>query len=587
MDFRIAWRGDSALADGADRGVDLTGGFYDAGDHNKFALPMLSTMTLLSWGAVEYPQGYSLSGQQHHLLGILRWGYDWILKAHLAPQVFVAQVGFPPADHAFWGPAEVMTMARPSYVITATQPGSEIAGEAAAALAAGAMVFQSQDAAYAARLLAHARQLYRFADEFRGSYVNAVPEARNYYNSFSGYFDELLWASLWMYRATGEVFYLQKAESFYAAHFAGASLRWTHNWDDKTYGSLVLLAQLTGQEKYRQAAEGWLNFWAGTGSSRITTTPGGLAWLGQWGSLRYAATTSFLAFVYADTVRDPSGHYHTFARRQMRYILGDNPAQRSYVVGFGQNPPRNPHHRTAHGSWSNSISSPSENRHILYGALVGGPTAANDFAYTDSRTDYVANEVALDYNAGFTGALARLVQTDGGQPLANFPPAVVPDNEFFVEAAINQQGAGFTEVRALINNRSAFPASGSDFLSFRYYVDLSELVAAGYAPASLRATTPFSQGATISGPHPHDASRHLYYFLLDFTGTTIMPGSAATFRREVQFRLALPSGAPASAWNPTNDFSYQGLPVGGNQAQPAPRLPVYQLDEKLSGQEPD
>ena len=40
----------------------------------------------------------------------------------------------------------------------------------------------------------------------------------------------------------------------------------------------------------------------------------------------------------------------------------------------------------------------------------------------DDRTNYITNEVALDYNAGFTDARARAVMQYGGQPLANFPP---------------------------------------------------------------------------------------------------------------------------------------------------------------------
>jgi hypothetical protein len=49
---------------------------------------------------------------------------------------------------------------------------------------------------------------------------------------------------------------------------------------------------------------------------------------------------------------------------------------------------------------------PGPNPQILYGALVGGPDI--DDNYEDIRDDYVRNEVALDYNAGFQSALAEL-----------------------------------------------------------------------------------------------------------------------------------------------------------------------------------
>ena len=175
--------------------------------------------------------------------------------------------------------------------------------------------------------------------------------------------------------------------------------------------------------------ERWLNYFTiGDGDDRIRYTPGGLAWLDSWGSLRYAATTAFLAFVYADTVEDVGARYRDFAKRQIAYILGDNPHRRSYVVGFGNNPPRNPHHRAAHGSPTNNINDPPDNRHVLYGALVGGPSSPDDSSYSDERVNHRTNEVALDYNAGFTGALARMVVEFGGTPLANFQPAEAMEN---------------------------------------------------------------------------------------------------------------------------------------------------------------
>ena len=49
------------------------------------------------------------------------------------------------------------------------------------------------------------------------------------------------------------------------------------------------------------------------------------------------------------------------------------------------------------------------NQFLAYGALVGGPQS--DDTFEDSRGWCCAayNEVAIDYNAGFTGAIARLV----------------------------------------------------------------------------------------------------------------------------------------------------------------------------------
>ena len=42
----------------------------------------------------------------------------------------------------------------------------------------------------------------------------------------------------------------------------------------------------------------------------------------------------------------------------------------------------------------------------LFGALVGGPKENDD--YKDDRGDYIANEVATDYNAGFQSLVAAV-----------------------------------------------------------------------------------------------------------------------------------------------------------------------------------
>jgi len=406
---RVPWRGDSALTDGMDAGVDLTGGYFDAGDHVKFTFPMAGAMTLLAWGGIDYRYAYEKTGEMFYLLDAVGWGTDWLLKATAIPGYVCAQVGDANLDHSIWAPPETMTMPRPSFWVDASRPGSDLAAECAAALASASMLFAPIDPAYSSTLLERGIELWEFAFAYRGRYSDSVPAVRPFYNSFSGDSDELVWASLWLYRATGEQRFLERAENTFEAEIAGRPLRWTHTWDDKTYGSLVLLAMLTGKETYREQLFRWLDYWTtGDRGERVRYTAGGLAWLDPWGALRYASSTAFLALLTADYVEDPDGKYLQFAQRQINYLLGDNPSKRSFLIGFGENFPRNPHHRASHGSTSGSIEDPPHNRFQLTGALVGGPQEPRDDAYEDSRNNFISNEVALDYNAALTGALARL-----------------------------------------------------------------------------------------------------------------------------------------------------------------------------------
>ncbi|WP_231926821.1 glycoside hydrolase family 9 protein [Micromonospora siamensis] len=574
---RVSWRGDSALTDGADVGLDLTGGWYDAGDHVKFGFPMAFSATMLAWGAVEYRDGYAASGQLPHLLNNLRFVNDYFVKAHPAPNVLYGQVGKGDDDHKWWGPAEVLPMARPAYKIDASCGGADLAGETAAAMAASSMVFRPTDAAYADKLLTHARQLYTFADTVRKSYHECITDATSFYRSWSGYQDELVWGAIWLYRATGDATYLAKAESEYDKlgtenQTTTKSYKWTLAWDNKQFGAYVLLANLTGKQKYVDDANRWLDWWTvGVNGSRVNYSPGGEAVLDSWGSLRYAANTAFAALVYSDRTSDATRktRYHDFAVRQINYALGDNPRNSSYLIGFGANSPKNPHHRTAHGSWWDSQTVPTGTRHVLYGALVGGPSSAND-AYTDSRSDYVMNEVATDYNAGFTSALARLSQEYGGTPLAGFPVAEQPDlDELTVETTVMQAETRATGLKAIIYNKSAFPARALTTAKFRYYFRPD-----GTGPVTV--TPGYTQGC----PSPSTAKQYsadIWYVEVDCTGYTIAPAGQSQHRMEVQFKIGVPEGG---TWDPTNDPSYSAT------AGPNRKVPLYAGGVKVWGDEP-
>ncbi|NUP83545.1 MAG: endoglucanase [Nonomuraea sp.] len=554
---RVSWRGDSGMNDGKDVGVDLTGGWYDAGDHVKFGFPMAFSATMLAWGGVEYRDAYAGSGQLTHLLNNLKFVNDYFIKAHPSANVLYGQVGNGGKDHAWWGPAEAMQMERPAYKIDASCGGSDLAGETAAAMAASSIVFRPTNPAYADTLVTHAKQLYSFADSVRKKYSDCVSDAQGYYNSWSGFNDELVWGAIWLYRATNDASYLAKAEAGYdnlgtEPQSTTKSYKWTIAWDDKSYGAYVLLHKLTGKQKYLDDANRWLDWWTvGVNGSKVKYSPGGEAVLDRWGSLRYAANTSFVALVHSDSITDTErkARYHDFAVRQINYALGDNPRNSSYMIGFGANPPKNPHHRTAHGSWTDQITSPVDSRHTLYGALVGGPPDPDD-KYTDSRQDYVMNEVATDYNAGFTSALARLYKEYGGAPAANFPVAETPDGpEIFVEAGVNASGTTFTEIKAIVRNQSAWPARVLSDGSFRYYFTLDGSTTASQISVS-------SAYTQCKAPTLGSAGGTTYYVNIDCSGQAIAPAGQSQHRREVQFRIS-----SAGTWDPSNDWSYKGIPT--------------------------
>jgi hypothetical protein len=83
LNNRIRWRGDSMLMDKGHNGEDLTGGYFDAGDHVKFGFPMAGFTTLLAWGAIEYEDAYRQSSQLEYIRQAIKWATDYFIKVSL------------------------------------------------------------------------------------------------------------------------------------------------------------------------------------------------------------------------------------------------------------------------------------------------------------------------------------------------------------------------------------------------------------------------------------------------------------------------------------------------------------------------
>lgn len=126
----------------------------------KFTFPMAFSMTMLSWGLIQYWETYEAIGELDYAVETVKWGADWLLKANPRKDVLFACVGDPKVniiifkflnkfllymfkfkkDHSYWGRAENFTDWRPTAKVTTSSPGSDVAAEVSAAMSAASLI---------------------------------------------------------------------------------------------------------------------------------------------------------------------------------------------------------------------------------------------------------------------------------------------------------------------------------------------------------------------------------------------------------------------------------------------------------------
>ena len=360
-------------------------------------------------------------------------------------------------------------------------------------------------------------------------------------------YDELAWAAVWLYECTGKWDYIddiihvdETVTGDMGAHpYTGYLKRiikdtgncwqniWVHCWDTVWGGVFAKLAPITNCSRDWYIFRWNLEFWSGmtpedaakatglpaavtahknfgtddavwnttitadkikdlpeTDGAWLKKTPAGFSMLNDYGSARYDTAAQLEALVYAKETGDMT--FADWSKGQMEYIMGNNPMNRSYIVGYDlEKGASHPHHRAAHGSTTLNMDDPVDQTHVLWGALVGGPDA--DDWHRDLTKDYIYNEVAVDYNAGFVGACAGLYQyygkANGDQPEENFPPSEESMKgeitEFTLKAAVGQEDNMATQILIEIANLSSQPPRYLDDVRVRYYFNISELLKNG------------------------------------------------------------------------------------------------------------
>lgn len=372
--------------------LDLSGGFHDAGDYVKFGLTQAFTLSMLGLGYYNFSDAYIQTGQQPHIENISTYFAEYLKKCTILDntgnvQAFCYQVGDADIDHSVWTSPEKQTGDRPVFFATNENPCTDIVSNTSGALAMYSINFGDNQS------LEYAKKLYEFAKS--NDKAVATIGCEEYYPTIS-YLDDLSWASACLYKATGDTSYLDECKSY--LNQAGEDYLysgWCPDWAD------VWLMTATLIEDWN-TIENTLNDLISNSSYK---TPQGFSYFTDWGSNRYNCNTQVIGLIYDKY--NGTDKYTSWAKTQMDYILGDNNNNTCYVVGYNENSVKYPHHCASSGldDFPNDNDTTPQ-KYVLVGALVGG-VGEND-NHNDTTDDYQYNEVAIDYNAGFSCALSGL-----------------------------------------------------------------------------------------------------------------------------------------------------------------------------------
>jgi endoglucanase len=376
------------------------GGWHDAGDYNKYVVNAGVTVgTLLrAWedfgGRLEkIPLGVpEAGGLLPEFLAEMRWELDWLFTMQTTNGAVyhkVSTVDFGP----FLKPEEEH---EPRYFAPCS---SEATANFVGMMAAASRTFQPYDPSYAEKCLQAAGRSY--------AWLTAHPARQKSDQSkfATGAYDVAdegarLWAATELWAATGRDDCLRDAE----ARLREMDTAIPRRWD---YGNPAPLGCLTYQGTSHPGRDESLvtllrsNLVVRADQIVAATAAHGYArpnLVGYgWGYNGQVARQAVL--LYAAHQVSPRPEYRQTACDAVGYLFGRNVHGRSYVTGFGHQPPMHPHDR---GSASDGVPGPWP------GFLVGGPHP-RPTDWFDVQEDYRTNEIAINWNSALVYALAWLM----------------------------------------------------------------------------------------------------------------------------------------------------------------------------------
>ncbi|MBA2810815.1 glycoside hydrolase family 9 protein [Streptomyces sp. KM273126] len=408
--------------------LDVTGGWYDAGDHGKYVVNGgISTWELLSTyersllartgraeklgdGTLALPES---GNKVPDVLDEARWELEFLLKMQVPAGQPLAGMAHHKIHDEQWTGLPLMPDADPQK--RELHPATTTATLNLAATAAqAARLYKPYDQTFAAKTLAAARTAWAAALAHPDTYPDPNDGTGGGTYADDNATDEFYWAAAELYLTTGEkefADFVLGSPVHTADLFGSLGFDWSRTAAAGRLDLATVPSALPGRDKVRQSVVKGADRYLAT----LKTQAYGMPYapdnnLYDWGSSHQVLNNA----VVIATAYDITGasKYRDGAIQSMDYIFGRNALNMSYVTGYGEANAHNQHSRWYARQLDPGLPNPPR------GTLAGGPNSSiqdpyaqsklqgcvGQFCYIDDIQSWSTNEHTINWNA----ALARM-----------------------------------------------------------------------------------------------------------------------------------------------------------------------------------
>ncbi len=418
--------------------LDVSGGWYDAGDHGKYVVNGgISVHQLMSeyerslvartgepWTLWDKTLTLPESGNRvPDILDEARWEQEFLLKMQVPAGQPLAGMAHHKIHDESWTGLPLLPHLDPKKR-ELHPPSTAATLNLAATAAQAARVFLPYDVAFAKRNLKAATAAWAAAKAHPDRYASPADATGGGAYDDNDVTDEFYWAAAELYLTTGGKEYRDFVLA--SPHHTGDIWRergfdWGHTAQLGRIDLALLPNRLPDRARVRASVVEGADRYLATLNAHpygVPYNPQDNVW--DWGSNNLILNNAVVMAVAFDiTGKD---RYRDGVLETMDYIFGRNALNQSYVTGYGEVASRNQHSRWYAHQLNPDLPNPP------VGTLAGGPNSsiqdpvaqrklkgcAPQFCYIDDIESWSTNELTINWNAPLAWMAAFIADQDAG-----------------------------------------------------------------------------------------------------------------------------------------------------------------------------